>query len=184
MKALFAAPVCALVVASVPSARADEVSLQPLIALHSAQNGVPEALVHRLVRRESNYNPAAVGGGGALGLMQIKYATARAMGYSGAPAGLLDANTNLTYAVRYLAGAYRVADGNLDRAVSYYARGYYYAAKRRGMTGVATARALAAPPTVPDVKATASIQSASAGMAATTPSAMPAAAQLSWADLR
>jgi hypothetical protein len=38
----------------------------------------------------------------------------------------------MTYAVKYLAGAYRVAGGNHDRAVSNYARGYYYAAKRHG----------------------------------------------------
>ena len=39
----------------------------------------------------------------------------------------------MTYAVRYLAGAYRVANGNLDRAVHYYAAGYYYAAKNKGI---------------------------------------------------
>jgi soluble lytic murein transglycosylase-like protein len=30
----------------------------------------------------------------------------------------------MTYAVRYLAGAYRVAGGDEDRAVALYARGY------------------------------------------------------------
>ena len=30
---------------------------------------------------------------------------------------LLDANTNMTYAVKYLAGAYRLANGNHGRAV-------------------------------------------------------------------
>ena len=58
-----------------------------------------------------------------------------------APAGLLDAETNLTYAVKYLAGAYRTAGGNQDRAVSYYASGYYYAAKRQGLTGARESRA-------------------------------------------
>ena len=53
------------------------------------------------------------------------------MGYTGSAAGLLDADTNMTYAVKYLAGAYRVAGGNPNRAVHYYAAGYYYAAKRR-----------------------------------------------------
>jgi hypothetical protein len=38
----------------------------------------------------------------------------------------------MNYAVKYLAGAYRVAGGNADRAVHYYAAGYYYAAKRKG----------------------------------------------------
>jgi soluble lytic murein transglycosylase-like protein len=65
--------------------------------------------------------------------MQIRYDTARTMGYRGTAAGLLDADTNLRYAVKYLAGAYRVARGNPDRAVHYYAVGYYYAAKRMGL---------------------------------------------------
>ena len=66
-------------------------------------------------------------------MMQIKLGTARAMGYGGTAAGLLDADTNMTYAVKYLAGAYRVAGGNHSRAVHYYAAGYYYAAKQKGM---------------------------------------------------
>jgi soluble lytic murein transglycosylase-like protein len=144
MKVPFAPALCALLLAPAAGAKADQASLQVLIAQHAAQNNVPEALVHRIVRRESNYNPGAVGRGGAMGLMQIKYATARGLGYAGAPSGLLDANTNLTYAVRYLASAYRVAEGNLDRAVSYYANGFYYAAKRRGMTTSTAARQPAA----------------------------------------
>jgi soluble lytic murein transglycosylase-like protein len=66
-------------------------------------------------------------------MMQIKLATARGLGYTGTAQGLLDPDTNLTYAVKYLAGAYRAANGNPDRAVSYYAGGYYYAAKRQGL---------------------------------------------------
>jgi len=46
------------------------------------------------------------------------------MGYTGSAAGLLDPQTNMTYAVRYLAGAYRAAGGNESRAVALYARGY------------------------------------------------------------
>jgi soluble lytic murein transglycosylase-like protein len=51
------------------------------------------------------------------------------MGYSGSAAGLLDPETNLTYGVRYLAGAYRAARGNHGRAVGYYASGYRGAAR-------------------------------------------------------
>jgi soluble lytic murein transglycosylase-like protein len=65
--------------------------------------------------------------------MQIRHGTARGLGYSGSAAGLLDANTNLTYAVAYLANAYRVAGGNPSRAVALYQRGFYYEAKRKGM---------------------------------------------------
>jgi Transglycosylase SLT domain len=106
-----------------------------LVASHAAANGVPVSLVHRVIMRESRYNPGAVGRGGAMGMMQIKLATARGMGYTGSAAGLLDANTNMTYAVKYLAGAYRAAGGNESRAVGYYASGYYYAAKRQGWAG-------------------------------------------------
>jgi soluble lytic murein transglycosylase-like protein len=108
--------------------------LDAMIARHAAAEGVPEALVHRVVVRESRYHPRVVGAGGAMGLMQIKYSTARAMGYRGSPAGLLDPDTNLTYAVRYLAGAYRVAHGSYNRAVMNYARGYYGGAKREGLS--------------------------------------------------
>lgn len=107
--------------------------LDSMIARHAAANGVPESLVRRVVMRESRGNPRA-SNRGALGLMQIKHATARGMGYNGPASGLFDAETNLTYAVRYLAGAYRAAGGNADRAVSFYARGYYHQAKRQGLS--------------------------------------------------
>jgi soluble lytic murein transglycosylase-like protein len=100
-----------------------------LVATHAKANGVPEALVHRVIVRESRYQPGLVGRGGTIGLMQIKLATARGLGYTGDAAGLRDPNTNLTYAVKYLAGAYRAANGDHNRAVHYYAAGYYYAAK-------------------------------------------------------
>ena len=67
------------------------------------------------------------------GLMQILPQTARSMGYRGPDSGLLDAHTNLTYAVKYLRGAWLVSDGDEATAVQWYARGYYYEAKRRGM---------------------------------------------------
>ena len=105
-----------------------------LIATHAAANGVPEALVRRVIVRESRYQAGLVGHGGTLGLMQIKLATARGLGYTGTADGLLDPNTNLTYAVKYLAGAYRTAGGNADRAVGYYASGYYYVAKHQRLS--------------------------------------------------
>ncbi|PZQ17282.1 MAG: lytic transglycosylase [Ancylobacter novellus] len=119
-----------------------------IIAKHSRANGVPEALIRRVIVRESKYNPRAMHSG-HYGMMQIKPATARAMGYRGSAAGLLDADVNLTYGVRYLAGAYKVAAGDHDRSVRYYASGYYYDAKRKGMLaqiGMGRNGALTAPP--------------------------------------
>ena len=117
-------------------------NLDMLIAKYASANSVPEALVRRVIKRESGGNPGVVHKGN-YGLMQIKLGTARALGYGGGAAGLLDAETNMNYAVKYLAGAYRVAGGNADRAVHYYAAGYYYAAKRRGVSGGMAARSTA-----------------------------------------
>ncbi len=106
--------------------------LRLLINKYADLYDVPRDLVHRVVQRESTYRPGARNGP-YMGLMQIHPTTARTMGYRGPPEGLLDAETNLKYAVKYLRGAWMVSDGNRDKAVSWYARGYYYEAKRRGL---------------------------------------------------
>jgi soluble lytic murein transglycosylase-like protein len=110
-----------------------------IIAAQAQADGVPVSLVHRVIMRESRYNARAVNGGN-YGLMQIRLGTARAMGYRGSAEGLLDPATNLTYAVQYLAGAYRAAGGNESRATALYARGYYGEAKRRGFSPYASAQ--------------------------------------------
>ncbi|MBU3029938.1 lytic transglycosylase domain-containing protein [Paracoccus marinaquae] len=94
--------------------------------------GVPAELVQRVVIRESSHRPEARNGP-YYGLMQILPQTARTMGYRGPASGLLDADTNLRYGVKYLYGAWLVADGDPDDTVMWYARGYYYEAKRKGL---------------------------------------------------
>jgi len=90
--------------------------LRALIVKHAQINDVPVELVQRVVVRESTHRPGARNGP-YYGLMQILPATARSMGFRGQPSDLLDAETNLTYAVRYLRGAWLVSDGDMDRAV-------------------------------------------------------------------
>ena len=115
-----------------PDAKAQSrAQYESMVAAHAAANNVPEALVHRVIVRESKYHPHLVGRGGTIGLMQIKLATARGLGYTGSAAGLRDPDTNLAWGIKYLAGAYRAASGDHGRAVRYYASGYYYAAKRQ-----------------------------------------------------
>jgi soluble lytic murein transglycosylase-like protein len=121
------------------AASAGQAEYAEMVAAHARANGVPEALVHRVIMRESRYQPGLVGHGGTIGLMQIKLATARGVGYTGDAAGLRDPNTNLTYAVKYLAGAYHAANGDHTRAVRYFAGGYYYAAKRQRQEAVQVA---------------------------------------------
>lgn len=103
-----------------------------LIHKYAALYDMPESLIRRVIVRESGYNPKARNGP-YWGLMQIRHDTATVMGYSGSATGLLDPETNLRYAGKYLHGAFLVAGGNPDRAVHLYASGYYYDAKRKGM---------------------------------------------------
>ena len=120
-----------------------------LVAKHAAAHGVPESLVRRVIHIESKGNPRVVSAGN-YGLMQIRLGTARAMGYGGGASGLLDADTNMTYAVRYLAGAYRAAGGNHEQAIRNYQRGYYYSAKAQGFSPYAAASALPPQAAAPD----------------------------------
>jgi soluble lytic murein transglycosylase-like protein len=113
------------------AAQAGHSEYDALISSHAAANSVPEALVHRVIVRESRYQANLVGRCGCIGLMQIKLATARSLGYTGDAQGLRDPNTNLTYGVKYLAGAYRAANCDHNRTMHYYASGYYEAAKRQ-----------------------------------------------------
>lgn len=106
--------------------------LRELIDQYAAEYQVPADLVQRVIIRESGHR-AAARNGPYYGLMQIMPATARGMGYRGEAAGLLDAETNLKYGVKYLRGAYVVAGGNKDAALKWYSRGYYYEAKRKGL---------------------------------------------------
>ena len=128
-KFVFAAAVALLVS---PDAMAQSrAQYESMVASHARANNVPEALVHRVIVRESKYHANLVGRGGTIGLMQIKLPTARGLGYTGDAAGLRDPDTNLAWGIKYLAGAYRAANGDHGRAMRYYASGYYYAAKRQ-----------------------------------------------------
>jgi soluble lytic murein transglycosylase-like protein len=98
----------------------------------AAEYDLPPTLVHRVVQRESDYRPEARSGP-YWGMLQILPATARSMGFDGAPSRLLDADVALKYSLRYLRGAWMVADGSEHEAMMWYARGYWHEAKRRGL---------------------------------------------------
>jgi soluble lytic murein transglycosylase-like protein len=122
-----ASTTAALAAGQPPTSRYDE-----MVAEHARAHGLPEKLVHRVIMRESGYNAKAMHYR-YWGLMQITYPTAKSMGYKGKPAGLLDPEVNLTYAVPYLANAYMIAGGDENRAVRLYASGYYASAKKARM---------------------------------------------------
>jgi len=97
--------------------------IKAIVARHAAANGVPFSLADAVVRVESRYNPRAAHAGN-YGLMQIRHQTARGMGYSGSASGLLDAETNARYGMKYLAMAYKMAGGDTCRTVMKYQSGH------------------------------------------------------------
>lgn len=106
--------------------------MRVLVNKYADHYDVPRSLVHRVIQRESDYR-AHARNGPYYGLMQILPATARGMGFQGNAQDLLDAETNLTWAVKYLRGAWLLSDGDEGTAVRWYARGYYYEARDRCM---------------------------------------------------
>lgn len=106
--------------------------MRALIQKWAKIHDIPESLLHRVIQRESNYNPKARNGP-YWGLMQILPQTARSMGFTGRPEDLLNPETNLEFAGKYLRGAWLVSGQNESKAVMWYARGYYFEAKRLGL---------------------------------------------------
>ena len=105
--------------------------IRALIRKYAKIHGIPESLLHRVIQRESDYR-AGARNGPYYGLMQILPATARGMGFKGDESELLNAETNLMWAGKYLRGAWLLSNGDEATAVGWYARGYYYEAKRQG----------------------------------------------------
>lgn len=98
-------------------------SLDRLIERHAAEAGVPAPLAYAVVRVESRYNPKARGNG-VYGLSQIKPATARSLGFSGPTSALFDADTNLTYGMKYLKGAWEKGGHDVCQASMKYKGGH------------------------------------------------------------
>ena len=102
----------------------DRSAYLPAIAEEAAASGVPPALVDAVVRIESRYDPTAVGSIGEIGLMQVRPKTAALLGFEGTSADLAEARTNLRYGTKYLAKAWRLAEGDLCRALMKYRAGH------------------------------------------------------------
>jgi len=95
-----------------------------LISSYAKSNGVPEALAHAVISVESNYRPTARGAAGEVGLMQIKPATARMMGYRGSTKALYNPETNIKYGMLYLAKAHQLGGGTTCGTILKYNAGH------------------------------------------------------------
>ena len=95
-----------------------------LITKYAKQNGVPVELATAVVQIESNFNPRTRGSAGEIGLMQLKPATARLMGYSGSTKGLYDPETNIKFGMKYLAMAQDLGGGPTCNTILKYNAGH------------------------------------------------------------
>jgi soluble lytic murein transglycosylase-like protein len=99
-----------------------------IIERYASENGVAVELAHAVITVESNYKAYSLGRAGEVGLMQIKPATAKLMGYDGSTTGLFDPETNIKFGMKYLGKAQRLGDGTTCGTILKYNAGH--AAKR------------------------------------------------------
>jgi len=94
-----------------------------MILQEARRAGLDPALVDAVVRVESDYRVDTVGAAGEIGLMQVLPATARLLGFM-ADRELAAPATNIRLGVMYLAKAWRLAQGDLCRALMKYRAGH------------------------------------------------------------
>ncbi|MDE3746945.1 lytic transglycosylase domain-containing protein [Methylobacterium radiotolerans] len=140
--------------AAAPVAADARARFLPLIAREAAGTGLPLAVADAVARIESGYDPTVVGSVGEVGLMQVRPTTAAMLGFRGTVAELASPEINVRYGVRYLAAAWRRADGDLCRALMKYRAGHgaesmsplsqLYCARAQAILGDPEARAVRA----------------------------------------
>lgn len=99
--------------------RADESDIQRIVSDVALKNGVPPELALAVARAESSFHPHAISGTGAMGLMQLMPATARAYGVVD-PFDLRQNAEGATRLLRDLLDRYR---GDVRRALAAYNAG-------------------------------------------------------------
>ncbi|WP_378949911.1 lytic transglycosylase domain-containing protein [Mesorhizobium sp. ANAO-SY3R2] len=95
-----------------------------IVERYASSYGVPVKLAHAVISVESNYKPNIRGKAGEIGLMQIKPATARMMGYSGSAKGLFNPETNIKFGMKYLAKAHALGGGSTCGTILKYNAGH------------------------------------------------------------
>jgi soluble lytic murein transglycosylase-like protein len=99
-----------------------------IIDRYATAYGVAPSLARAVVEVESGYNAHKTGLAGEVGLMQIKPATARMLGYSGSVKQLYSPETNIKWGMKYLGMAQDVGNGTTCGTLLKYNAGH--AAKR------------------------------------------------------
>ena len=95
-----------------------------LIRSLAKENGLPVDVADAVAYVESGYDPEKIGSVGEIGLMQVRPSTASMLGFRGSGTELAAPETNIQYGVTYLARAWRLAEGDLCRALMKYRAGH------------------------------------------------------------
>jgi hypothetical protein len=104
-----------------PTSRA---AIRKIIEKETARTNLPADIAEAVVFVESGYNPGTIGTVGEIGLMQIRPETAAMLGFRGNNAELAEPDINIHYGVLYLNRAWRLAGGDLCRALMKYRAGH------------------------------------------------------------
>lgn len=99
-------------------------AVRALIKKETARTGLPADIAEAVVFVESRYNSSVIGRVGEIGLMQVRPGTAAMLGFKGSTAELARPEVNIHYGVRYLARAWRLARGDLCKALMKYRAGH------------------------------------------------------------
>jgi hypothetical protein len=95
-----------------------------LITQEAGRTGLDPRLVDTVIKVESDYHPNTIGAAGEIGLMQVRPSTARLLGFGGTDRELAEPATNIRLGATYLAKAWRLAHGDLCRALMKYRAGH------------------------------------------------------------
>ena len=98
--------------------------IRKIIERETAKTNLPADIAEAVVFVESGYNTATIGSVGEIGLMQVRPETAAMLGFRGNNAELAEPDVNIHYGVLYLSRAWRLAGGDLCRALMKYRAGH------------------------------------------------------------
>ncbi|MHB0811327.1 transglycosylase SLT domain-containing protein [Bradyrhizobium sp. 1.29L] len=104
-----------------PTSRA---MIRKIIERETANTNLSADIAEAVVFVESGYNPGVIGSAGEIGLMQVRPETAAMLGFRGSDAELAEPDVNIHYGVLYLSRAWRLAGGDLCRALMKYRAGH------------------------------------------------------------
>ena len=105
-------------------ANAERSGIRALIEQEALKTDLPADVAEAVVFVESSYDASTIGRVGEIGLMQVRPGTAAMLGFTGNTAELAKPEINIHYGVIYLSQAWRLAGGDLCRALMKYRAGH------------------------------------------------------------